>query len=143
VQSPSAFGRKGAKFGAADLCLRPQIRFPLTWGPVCQLWVGRRGRVQPPSAFGRKGAKFGTADILFASSNSIPPYLRATESTPFRQPTVSATTANLAELRFDPRHQCLPRSKWGRKIVRRPRRAQSDCPTTGDRGAALTLVRLE
>jgi hypothetical protein len=35
------------------------------------------------------------------------------------------------------------RSKWGRKIVRQPRRAQSDCPTTGDRGAAFTLVRLE
>jgi len=36
-------------------------------------------------------------------------------------------------------------SKWGRKamIVRRPQRAQSDRPTTGDRGAALTLVRLE
>ena len=35
------------------------------------------------------------------------------------------------------------RSKWGRKIVRRPRQAKSDCPTPGDRGAALTLVRLE
>jgi hypothetical protein len=41
--------------------------------------------------------KFGTADILFASSNSIPPYLRTTESTSSRQPTVSATTASLAE----------------------------------------------
>ena len=28
------------------------------------------------------------------------------------------------------------RPKWGRKIVRRPQRAQSDCPTTADRGAA-------
>jgi hypothetical protein len=28
-------------------------------------------------------------------------------------------------------------------VVRLPRRAKSDCPTTGDRGAALTLVRLE
>jgi hypothetical protein len=28
----------------------------------------------------------------------------------------------------------------GRRVVRRPRRAKSDCPTTGDRGAALTLV---
>ncbi len=35
------------------------------------------------------------------------------------------------------------RSKWGRRIFRRPRRAKSDCPTPGDRGAALTLVRLE
>jgi len=25
------------------------------------------------------------------------------------------------------------RSKWGRRIVRRPKRAKSDCPTTGDR----------
>jgi hypothetical protein len=34
-------------------------------------------------------------------------------------------------------------SKRGRRVVRRTRRAKSDCPTTGDRGAALTLVRLE
>ena len=33
--------------------------------------------------------------------------------------------------------------KRGRKIVRRSQRAQSDCPTTRDRGASLTLVRLE
>jgi hypothetical protein len=31
------------------------------------------------------------------SSNSIPPYLRTTESTPLRQQTVSSTTENLAE----------------------------------------------
>jgi hypothetical protein len=31
-------------------------------------------------------------------------------------------------------------SKWGRRVVRRPKRAESDCPTTGDRGAALTLA---
>jgi len=53
--------------------------------------------VQSPSDFGRKGAKFGAADLLSVSSNSIPPYLRTTESTPSRQQTVSATTANLAE----------------------------------------------
>jgi hypothetical protein len=71
--------------------------------------------VQSPSDFLRKGAKFGTADILFPSSNSIPPYLRITESTPFRQPTVSTTTANLAEelRRLDPRHQCLPEVEVG------------------------------
>jgi hypothetical protein len=38
-------------------------------------------------------------------------------------------------------------SKWGRSVVRRPRRAKSDCPTTGNRGAllgaALTFVGLE
>jgi hypothetical protein len=35
-------------------------------------------------------------------------------------------------------------SKRGRRVVMgRPRRAKSDCPTTGDKGAALTLVRLE
>ena len=34
-------------------------------------------------------------------------------------------------------------SKRGSRVVRRLRLAQSDCPTTGDRGAALTLVRLE
>ena len=34
-------------------------------------------------------------------------------------------------------------SKRGRRVVRRPRRAKLDCPTTGDRGPALTLVRLE
>ena len=67
------------------------------------------------------------------------------ESTLFRQPTVSTTTANLAEGSASiPGTSVYRRSKWGRKIVRRPRRAQSDCPTTGDRGAALTSeVRLE
>jgi hypothetical protein len=53
----------------------------------------------------------GTQSHISANENSIPPYLRTTESTPSRQPTVSATTANLAEdpprLRLDPRHQCL------------------------------------
>ena len=36
-------------------------------------------------------------------------------------------------------------SKRGKRVVRRPRLAKSDCPTTvgGDRGAALTLDRLE
>jgi hypothetical protein len=48
------------------------------------------------------------------------------------------------------RHHCKPgggsasipgtsvyrRPKWGRKIVRRPQQAQSDCPTTGDRGSS-------
>jgi hypothetical protein len=69
--------------------------------------------VQSPS----EGAKFefGTADILFASSNSIPPYLRTTESTPVRQPTVSATTAKATwrRLLLDPRHQCLPEVEVG------------------------------
>ena len=35
------------------------------------------------------------------------------------------------------------RSKLRRRIVRRPKRARSDGPTTRDRGSALTLVRLE
>ena len=35
------------------------------------------------------------------------------------------------------------RSKLRRRIVRRPKRARSDRPTTRDRGSALTLVRLE
>ena len=48
--------------------------------------------------------------------NSIPPYLRGSDSIP-------GTSV----------YRML---KWGRKIVRRPQRAQSDCPTTGDRGAA-------
>ena len=57
--------------------------------------------------------RFGAADLLSTSSNSIPPYLRTTESTPSRQPTVSATTATLAELRLDPRHQCLTEAEVG------------------------------
>ena len=40
-------------------------------------------------------------------------YLMTTESTPFRQPTVYATTANLAELRLNPHHQCLPEVEVG------------------------------
>ena len=43
-----------------------------------------------------EGAKFGTKGKSFVSSNSIPPYLRTTESTPSRQPKVSATTPNSA-----------------------------------------------
>jgi hypothetical protein len=40
---------------------------------------------------------------------------------------------------FDRGSACVYRRlKWGRKIVRRPQRVQSDCPTTGDRGAVLT-----
>jgi len=65
------------------------------------------------------------------------------ESTPSRQQTVSAATANLAEA---PPRSPAPvstggRSGVGRSSDRRPQRAQSDCPTTGDSGAAL--VRLE
>ena len=41
------------------------------------------------------------------------PYLRTTESTSSRQPTVSASTANLAELRLDPRHQCVSEIEVG------------------------------
>jgi hypothetical protein len=37
----------------------------------------------------------------------------------------------------------MKRFEWGRRVVGRPRRAKSDCPTTGVRRAALTLVRLE
>ena len=86
----------------------------------------------------------GTQSHISANENSIPPYLRTTESTPSRQPTVSATTANLAENSASiPGTSVYRRPKWGRKIVRRPQRPQSDCPTTGDRGEALTLVRLE
>ena len=40
-------------------------------------------------------------------------------------------------------HRVNRRLKWGRRIVRRPRRAKSDCPTSGDRGAGITLVRHE
>jgi len=82
------------------MSMSPQVPLgtcPFLVRPVSQPWVGRRGRVQSPSDFWRKGAKFGAADFLSASSNSIPPYLRTTESTPFRQPTVSAATENLAE----------------------------------------------
>ena len=65
------------------------------------------------TGFNTQKNPFWTADILFASSNLFLPYLRTTESTPFRQPTVSATTANLAEVRLDPRHQCLPEIEMG------------------------------
>jgi hypothetical protein len=34
-------------------------------------------------------------------------------------------------------------SKRGRRVARRPRLAKSDCPTTGDRGEALTLVSFQ
>ena len=53
---------------------------------------------------------------MSASSNSIPPYLRTTESTPFRQPTVSATTENLAEA---PPRSPAPVSTGGRSGVGR------------------------
>ena len=35
-----------------------------------------------------------------------------------------------------------PGSTWGRRVVRRPKRAESDYPTTGDRGPVLTLATL-
>jgi len=58
-----------------------------------------------------------TRRMLFASSNSIPPYLRTTESTSSRpwQSTVFAITANLAEATpgVHPRHQCLPKIEVG------------------------------
>jgi hypothetical protein len=53
---------------------------------------GIRGTLRVSGAYGCE-----IWDILFACSNSIPPYLRTTESTSSRQPTVSATTANSAE----------------------------------------------
>jgi hypothetical protein len=59
------------------------------------------------------------------------------ESTLFRQPTVSTTTANLAEGSASiPGTSVYRRSKWGRKIVRRPQRAQSDCPTPRRQGSS-------
>jgi hypothetical protein len=75
------------------------------------------------------------------SSNSIPPYLRTTEPISFRQPTAPSTTANSAGA---PLRSPAPVSTEGRSgVVKLPRLAKSECPTTGDRGAALTLVRLE
>ena len=53
---------------------------------------GIRGTLRVSGAYGCE-----IWDILFACSNSIPPYLRTTESTSSRQPTVSATTASSAE----------------------------------------------
>ena len=66
------------------------------------------------------------------SLNSIPPYLRMTEPTAFRQPTVSATIANSV-------HGALQLHSIQPGLTVRPRRAKSDCPTPGDRGVALTL----
>ena len=53
---------------------------------------GIRGTLRVSGAYGCE-----IWDILFACSNSMPTYLRTTESTSSRQPTVSATTASLAE----------------------------------------------
>jgi hypothetical protein len=103
------------------------------------------------------------------SSNSIPSYLlRTTEPASSRQPTVPATTATSAgaPLRSPAEEEVLfigsqfsnlstavdtsvtgssvyRGSKQGRRVIRRPRRAASDCPTPGERGAVLTLVRFE
>jgi hypothetical protein len=74
VQSPSDFGRKGAKFGT--MC--PQIRIR------CRCL---RGRIPVPSQLLECSAALPFLD---------PPYLRTTEPTSSRQPTVPATTATSA-----------------------------------------------
>jgi hypothetical protein len=80
----------------------------------------------------------------YMSSNLIPPHLRTTEPTSSQQSTVPAITAKLGGGSASISGTSVYRgSKRGRRVVRRPRRAKSDCPNTGDRGAALTLVGLE
>jgi hypothetical protein len=71
-------------FGEAGVCVF------ITAGPSTKLFAWGGG-----GDIGR--SKFGATDNLFLPSNSIPPYLRTTEPTSSRQPTVSAATANLAE----------------------------------------------
>ena len=80
----------------------------------------------------------GTAIWDHVSSNSIPPYLRTIAPTSSRQPTVPATRCDCKLCGGSASilgTSVYRRSKWGRRIVRRPKRAKSDCPTTGDRGA--------
>ena len=74
--------------------------------------------MQSPSDFCRKGAKFESADLLSATSNAKfdSPLPEDTESTPSRQPKVSATTANLAEA---PPQSPAPVSTRGRSGVGR------------------------
>ena len=69
----------------------------------------------------------------------------------FDSPLPEDHRTNILSSADSPRHHCklcggsasilgtsvYRRSKWDRRIVRRPKRAKSDCPTTGDRGAAL------
>ena len=78
--------------------------------------------------------------VYVCKTNSISSYLQTTEPTPPRRPTVSATTAKSAGA---PPRSPAPVStedrsvtRWGRRFVRRPRRAKSDCPAT-----RVSLVR--
>jgi hypothetical protein len=84
-------------------------------------------------------------DKYFESSNLISPNPRTTEPTPFD----SRQSPTPLQIQFGKGSTSIPgtrvkrRSKRNRKVVRRPRRAKSACPSARVRGAALTLVRLE
>jgi len=62
----------------------------------------------PRVTFDGKVRNLGPCVLKFDS-----PYLRTTETTSLRQPTVPATTVNSAGLRLDLRQQCLPRVEAG------------------------------
>jgi hypothetical protein len=108
-------------------------------GRCSNLWVGKRGRVQSRVTFDGKVRNLGQCVLKFDCPlpEDHQAHIPSTADSPHHHCKLGGSSASISGI------SVYRGSKRGRRVAMLSRLAKLDCPTTGDRGAALTLVRLE